>query len=176
MGLSSEKILERIEIVCEPLPASTVITVGYSLDGATWVDASIASTTGDIGGVLQISTDSATKKYRSLRVRAQLTPNSNNSPELKAVNVYSRVNRKVRIWELLLDVTDDAAPAGYNGAQLIANIVGLADNTVIAFIDRYRSHNEEDGGTEYDAVLDSGNVVLSQPGEGILAVRITEVL
>lgn len=176
MGLASEKILERIEIVCEPLPANTDITIGYSIDGATWVDASIASTTNDIGGVLQLSTDSATIKYRSLRVRVQLTPNSGNSPELKAINVYSRVNRKIKVWDLMLDVTDDAAPAGYNGAQLVANIVGLADNTVIPFIDRYRSHNPQDPGTEYDAVIDAGSIVLSQPGEGFIALRVTEVI
>jgi hypothetical protein len=176
MGLASEKVLERIEIVCEPLPASTSITIGYSIDGAAWVDASIASTTNDTGGVLQISTDSSTIKYRSLRVRVQLTPNSGNSPELKAINVYSRVNRRVRTWNLLLDASDDAAPSGYTGAQMEANILALNENTVLPFIDRYRSHDSESGGTEYDVVLDSAQLVNSQPGEGIIAVTLTEVV
>ncbi len=176
-GLSSEKILERIEIVCEPLPNNgTGINVGYSLDGATWVDAEIVGTTGDVGGVLQISTDSSTKKFRSIQIRGQLVPSAGVGPVLKAVNVYARVNRKIKVWDLLLDVSDDAAPAGYNGAQLISNIVGLADNTVVDFVDKYRSHNPEDAGTTYDAVIDSGQVILSEQGEGFIHVRVTEVI
>ncbi len=176
MGLASEKILERLEVVCEPLPADTSIKVGYSLDGATWVDTTIVSSTGSAGGFIQISTDSSTKKFRSLQVRGQLLPSGGVGPVLKAVNAYSRVNRRVRVWNLLLDVTDDAAPAGYNGAQLISNIVGIGDNVVIDFVDKYRNHNPEDAGTQYDAVLDSGQVLLSQEGEGVIAVTITEVI
>ncbi len=176
MGLSSEKILERIEIVCEPLPANCDIIVGFSLDGATWVDAVIVTTDNDVGGVLQISTDSSTKKYRSLQVRVKLTPASNVTPVLKALNVYSRVNRKVRVWQLLLDASDDAAPAGFNGAKLISNLTGIADNTVIDFVDRYQTHNDNDGGNQFDVVLDSAQLLLSQAGEGLIAVTLTEVI
>ena len=176
MGLASEKILERIEIVCEPLPASNTIQVGFSLDGATWVDATIATGTSTVGGVLQISTDSSTKKFRSLQIRAQLTPSGGKTPVLKAVNVYSRVNRRVKVWDLLLDVTDDHAPAGYNGAQLISNITGLAENTVLDFVDKYQTYDLEDGGNQFDVVLDAAAIVLTQVAEGVIAVRLTEVI
>jgi hypothetical protein len=174
-NLSGKKILESLEVSCEPLPAGCSIDLAYSLDGAAFVSATIATGTGTTGGKLTISTDSSTKTFRNLQLKVTLNGASNLTPTLKSIDAYARVNRRVNVWDLLLDCTDDAAPQGYSGAQLIDNITALAENTVYDFVDNYDTHTL-DGGTTYDVVLDSADVILSQQGEGFIQVRLAEVI
>lgn len=173
-SIAGQKILEKLELVCDPLPAGTDITVGYSLDGAAWVDASIVTATSAVGGALQISTDSATKTFRSLKVRIKLTPASNLAPVVKSLDVYARVNRRLRVWDLIIDLADDDQ-SGYNGAKKLTKLAAIAENTVVPFIDKYLSHDAEDGGTSLDVVVDQLDIVFSQSGEGQAQVRLVEV-
>ncbi len=174
-GIAGEKILEKLEVICDPLPASTVVSLGYQLDGGAWTDASTVSTTGAVGGALQISTDSTTKTFRSLKLRVKLAPAGGAAPTIKAVNAFARVNRRLRVWDLILDLADDSA-AGYNGAKLIANLAAIGENTVVAFVDRYLSHDHRVGGTSLDVIVDSLQLNLTQPGEGQAFIRLIEVL
>jgi len=174
-GLAGEKILEKIEVVCDPLPASSDITIGYSLDGGAWTDTSVVSATNAIGGALQISTDSTTKTFRSLKVRIKITPAGGVAPVVKAVDSYVRVNRRLRVWDLILDLADDTR-GGHGGAKLVSKLAAIGENTVVAFVDRYLSHDATDGGTSLDVIVDSLNFVLDRPGEGQAHIRLVEVL
>lgn len=174
-----EKILERIELFSEPLVSGAAgIQIRYSIDGGvTWVDTEQGiSGVGDDFDSIQISTDSSTVKFRDIRIRVQFISGGTAKSWLKNVDVYARVVQKIRVWDLLLDCTDDAAPQGYNGAKLIDNIKGISENTVIKLVDKYQSHNQEESGDEYDVTIDDFNVLLSQQGEGIIAIRLIEVV
>lgn len=174
-GLAGEKVLDSIEVVIEPLPSGATVELGYELDDGTQTYTDLGLSTNDTGGRLQISTDTSTKTFRSMRWLLKTT-GTTDLPVVKAINVYARVNRRIAIWDLLLDASDDAAPQGYNGAQIIDNILGVADNTVIDFVDAYTTHAPGDQEAAADVVIDSAQLVASQKGEGIIAVRLMEVL
>ena len=173
--ISSEKILHAIEIITEPLPANTSVIVSYSLDGAAWVATTTFDTDGSTGGTVNISSSSSTKVFRSLRLKVQLDGTSSATPVLKSVNVRASLDQRVNVWALLVDCTDETAPRGYDGAALIANLVGIADNTVIAFVDGYRNRGLASASNfTYNVVIDGLSVVLSQPGEGYAQLVLRE--
>ena len=173
--ITAEKVLHSIEIICEPLPASTSITVSYSLDGATWAALTTFDTDGSDGGIVNISSSTSTKSFRSLRLKVQLDGTSSATPVLKAVNVRASLDSRVNVWALLLDCSDESAPRGYDGATLIANLVGIADNTVIAFVDGYRNRGFATGDNfTYNVIVDGLSFNLSQPGEGIAQIVLRE--
>ena len=175
-AIGNEKILEAIEIQCDPLPASTSITVGYKTDNGSWTDLTTLDTDGSTGTKISVSTDSSTVTFRNLQVRVKLDSSGSQGPVLRSVDVYARSNRRMRIWDLLLDASDDAAPQGYNGAKIIDNIVAIGENTVVDFIDNYQTHNAEAAQEQIDVVLDSAVLDLTQPGEGTIQVRLLEVI
>lgn len=164
-------------MACEPLGHNDdSIEVGYRLDGGSWVTAEIVGDASDVGGTIVVSTDSVTKTFRTMEVRIELnTAASTRSPRVKNVDVYARVNKHMKMWNLLLDCSDDAAPQGYNGAQIMDNIMAIPESTVVAFVDRYQEHDAENAGTEYDVVVDSSSILVSQEGEGIIRVQLLEV-
>ena len=170
-GISGEKILDTIEVVFDPLPASASVTVGYQLDDGTWTDVLVSDTDGATGGTIEVSTDSSTAQFRSLKMRVKLVGDA----RVLSVDAYARVNRRIKVWDLLLDASDDAAPQGWDGAKIIDNITGLADNTVVEFVDNYQSHRVETP-VSRDVIVDTATVDLSQPGEGTISVRLIEVL
>ena len=171
-----EKILERIEVFCEDIPSGGgSVSIAYSIDGGqTWTEeADLISGAGETFGEWRVSTDSATVTFRDLMVRVKISDGTAKT-WVTAVDVYARVVKKIRIWDLLLDATDDHAPQGYNGAKLIDNIKGISENTVIQLIDKYQSHDQQETGDEYDVTIDSFRVVLSQQGEGVIPIRLIE--
>lgn len=172
---NGEKVLDAIEIATDTIPSGWTVYVDYSVDGAAWVSAGSITAAAE-GGKFAVSTDSATVTFREMRVRLRLDPTTTN-PDLviiRSVNVYARVNRRMKVWDLLLDVQDDRAPRGWGGAKQIDNILNIGNNTVVSFIDRYGSHDAQDAGIEYDVVVDQADFVLSQQGEGIVRVRLLE--
>ena len=174
-GVAEQKILEKIEVVCDPLPAGSAIHLGYSLDDAGWSNSTIVSATNAVGGTYTVSTSSATQTFRSMRVRVLLDGASGSAPVVKAINTFVRVNKHLRVWDLILDLADDMAH-GYNGAKLLANLTGLAENTVFEFVDNYVNHDHTDGPDTIAVVLDSLSLNLSQEGEGQAQIRLIEVL
>lgn len=174
--ITSEKVLHSIEIITEPLPASTSVTVSYSLDGAAWVATTAFDTDGSDGGIVTISSSTSTKAFRSLRLKVQLDGTSSATPVLKAVNVRAGLDTRVNVWSLIVDCTDESAPRGYDGAKLIANLVGIADNTVIAFVDGYPNRGQlAANNSTYNVLIDGLSVQLSQPGEGMAQIVLREV-
>jgi len=171
-GLAGEKILEKIEIVCDPLPATAGISVGYQLDGGSWVNTLLVTTTGATGAALQVSTDSTTKTFRSMKLRTTLAPPN---PIVKSIDAFARVNRRLRVWDLIIDLADDTR-AGHGGAKLLTKLSAISENSVVAFVDKYLSHDDTDGGTSLDVIVDSLNFVLDRPGEGQAHIRLVEVL
>ena len=173
-GIAGEKILESIEVIMDPLPAGTSVTVGYDLDESSYTTVGPTLSTGDVGFTEQISTDSSTKTFRSMQFTISVTSSSGATPVIRAVNIYARVNRKIRVWDLLIDCSDDIQ-SGLPGKQIMDNIFGIGDNVVIDFVDAYGSHvhGEEEGAV--DVILDSATAVLSQEGEGLLQIRLVEV-
>ena len=174
--ITSEKVLHSIEIITEPLPASTSVTVSYSLDGAAWVATTAFDTDGSDGGIVTISSSSSTKAFRSLRLKVQLDGTSSATPVLKAVNVRAGLDTRVNVWSLIVDCTDESAPRGYDGAKLISNLTGITDNTVIAFVDGYPNRGQlAANNSTYSVIIDGLSVQLSQPGEGVAQIVLREV-
>lgn len=172
-NIASEKILESIEVSTEPIVGSEKVTIYYSIDGAAWVGQDVVTT--GAGGSWSISTDASTKTFRELRIKVELTSSSFVTPVVKSVDVFARVNQRIKTWNLLLDCTDLSAGPGYTGALLMDNLKGLTPNTVIDFVDKYQSHNENENGDQYDVVVDSVQIQATQPGEGYALVRLIEV-
>ncbi len=179
--LTGEKVLERIEVITDPLRTGGEVLVQFSADneGFDLVKPYIYMDTDDqVSAAVQVSDATTTYTFHTLQIQSQIQTESATSwlPVIKSIDVYVRVNRHLKVWDLLLDASDDAAPQGYNGAQIIDNIVGLGDNTVIEFIDRYASHDHTEGGDTYNVVVDTSAAKLTQPGEGTIAIRLIEVL
>jgi hypothetical protein len=173
--ITTEKILHSIEIITEPLPASTTVTISYSLDGGSWTAITAFDTDNSVGGIVNISSSSATKSFRSMRLKVQLDGTSSATPVLKAVNVRASLDTRVNVWSLLLDCTDESSPRGYDGATLISNLTGIADNTVIAFVDGYANRGQlaADNST-YNVVIDGLSIQLTNPGEGFAHIVLRE--
>ena len=174
-GVAATKVLQSIELVTESLPTGTYVTLSYSLDGAAWVVGATFNTVSATGERVVISTDSAPKTFRSLRIKTALTSTSTKTPVVKAVNVRASVNETYKVWQLLVDCTDETSPRGFNGAKLIDNLLSLNNDTVIAFVDGYRDQ-APNASTEYDVVVESVILPLSQAGQGYAQVVLREVV
>lgn len=180
-GITSEKVLNSIEILTDTLVADDVFTVYYSLDGGAWTALSPThATDGEDGYIWAVSTSSSTKSFREMKVRVDIDGPASGAttPVLKAVNIRATLDEHVNVWELLLDCTDESSPRGWSGSKLIDALTSLTDNTVIALVDRYATRQSVHGSisaTTANVVVDSMNVINSQPGEGIVAITLREV-
>jgi hypothetical protein len=173
-GLASTKVLQSIEVVCEPLPTNASIQLAYSLDGGSFTSLSAYTTDSGTGESVVISTDAAPKTFRSMRVKLTLNGDADETPIVKAVNVRASSNETYKVWQLLVDCTDEGSPRGYSGEDLIDNLVGLNNDTVVAFKDGYtvRRPGEYD---EHDVIVQNVILNLTKPGEGLARVTLREV-
>ncbi len=178
-NLADPKQLIDIELVCEPLPANASIQVEYQVDeDGTWTSAGTYNTLNGTGTTFSIADSGTPVSFRVLRLRFTLTRGSTTTtPVLLNVTVSATVVASVRVWELLLDVSDEDGQAqnrSWNGEKLIDQIMSSANNeTVLAFKDGYQSRDPNDFDS-YDVVIDSAAVLLDRPGEGIVAVTMRE--
>lgn len=180
-GVVDEKVLTTITLITEPLPANTSVTVKYQLDqSGTWLTAGTSSTTNSTEKVFVVSTDATTRTFRNLQIRLELdTTDDTVTPVVRGVRSYATVLKALQTWDLLLKVDDELGRIqnrSWSGAKLISNVETAGDGeTVVAFKDGYqaREANQED---EYDVVVDDYQVILSRPGEGIIQVRLREVI
>ncbi len=173
-AIAATKILHSIEIVTEPLPASTSVTVAYSLDGGSWTSLSAHDVDDSAGTKWTISTGGSTKTFRSMALRLTLSGTSTATPTVKSVNVRASVDTHVNVWQLLLDCTDETSPRGFDGAKLIDNLTALSDGSVFTLIDGYEQRTFS-GDTSYNVVIDSMAVILTKAGEGYVQVTLREV-
>lgn len=177
-GVTSQKILHSIEVVTEPLPSGgPTIDVFYSLDGAAWVASPVVvSLQGGTHSVATISTAASTKTFRELRIKVELNAGFNTEPTvLRAINVLASVDESVNLWELALDCSNEAAPRGLRGADLIDNIENITEGSVVRLLDGY-GNRELNSYNTHEVVVDVVEHNLSQPGEGVIRVRLREVV
>jgi len=181
-GLAGEKILEFMEVHTDPQVANGTIEVTFSRDGEGFSVGrpylGNGMTVGDTGEALPISDSTTTYPFRSLQIKVKIKTGASLPvwSVVRSVDVYARVNRHLRVWDLLLDASDDAAPQGYSGQQIIENLTGIADNTIIELADRYDTHGHPVAGTAYSVAVDHLEVHLTQRGEGTIQLRLIETV
>ncbi len=178
--LADEKILASLVLSTEALPADWTVAVSYAIDGSASFTAGISyTTTNGKGTKVAISTDSSTKKFRTLSIKISFTytgggvPSS--APVLLGVDVLAMIAKPTKVWRILLDLSDDKSGGGHSGARKITNIqAAAATESVIDFKDGY---TKRDPGSfeSNDVVIDSYSIVLSHPGEGVGAVVLKEL-
>lgn len=179
-----EKYLGSMSLACEPLPADWTVYVDYMVDNdGTWNNAIQYSTTSGTGTDATITTDLNTVTFRNLqmRIRFQYTGlggPDNEGPVILGVEARAAVVEKVRVWQLLLDLNDpqsagSQARGGYTRLQKF--LATAVKDDAVAFKDGYIS---PDPGVfdEYDVTVDSWDVDLSRPGEGVGIITLREVV
>jgi len=179
--LADEKILSSLVLSTEALPADWAVYVDYAIDGSTtFTNVINYSTTSGKGTKVAVSTDSSTIKFRTLSLRIRFSYSGADDPPTSApavlgVDALAMVAKPVKVWRLLLNLSDDkSGPQGWSGAQKLANIEAAADlEKVVAFKDGYKDRTPG-ASTEYDVVVDQYSFVLSSPGEGVAAVVLKE--
>jgi len=181
--LVGDKNLNTMELKVQALPADWTVTVDYAADGATaWTNAISYTTTGGKGTSIVVSTDSTTVVFGTLRLRVGLTytgggiPTS--APVVLGVEVWAQLVRKVRVHQLLLNLSDDhgAGKQSKSGSSKIDLFQAtVLKNVAVDFQDGYTSPRTGEKDT-YDVTVDAYNLVLSAPGEGVGAVTLREVV
>ncbi len=178
--LADEKILSSIMLSVEALPADWTVHVDYGVNGATaWTNVISYTTTNGFGVKTAVSTDTATKKIQTMRIRIRFeytgggVPTS--SPVVLGVDVYAMVLKPQRVWRLLLDLSDDhSARGGQTGAKKAANIrTASATEGLVDFKDGYEDRGPNKF-TTYDVGVDAYRIVMTKPGEGFAAVTLKE--
>lgn len=180
-GLSDEKILMSVQLACEALPAGWTITLNAYIDGST-SSTLIGSynTTGGTGTSFPVSVAGSTETFRTIKLEIVFSNGSGSvstTPKVTGVDIRAIVNQNVRVWDLILDCTDEDAQAqdrSWNGSRLIDNIEAAgAVESVVSFIDGYFSRSPQTSET-FDVVVDSYDILLSTAGEGVAIVRLRE--
>lgn len=181
-ALANEKILSSLVLSCEKLPADWTVYVDYAVDGDdTWTNAIEYDTTDGKGERVAVSTDSSTATFGTLSIRVRMEYTGAGIPEsgpvVLGVDVNAIVNKPVKVWSLMLDLSDDRdRPGGFSGARKTTNVTSAGDSEkVVAFKDGYQSATP---GVfkEHDVVIDTYQIVLSTPGEGLAAVKLRETV
>ena len=182
-GLADEKMLASIALSVEALPADWTVEVQYHVDGgsAAWISAFSYTTTDGKGTKVAISTDTTTRKFHTLSIKVKMTytgggvPTS--APVILGVDVYAQVVRLQKVYQLLIDLSDDkSGNQGWTGARKRANIIAAAaTEDVLDFKDGYTDQTPGVFDT-LDVTIDTYNIVMSTPGEGVAAVVLKEVV
>ena len=179
--LADEKILGSLVLSTEALPADWTVNVDYAIDGSTSFTTGITyTTTGGKGTKLAISTDSSTKKFRTLSIRIRMTytgagvPTS--GPVILGVDVLAMVAKPTKVWRLMLGLSDShSAQRGTSGSKLITNLeTATALQKVIDFKDGYQNRDTNKF-IAHDVVIDTYSILLTKPGEGIGMVVLKEL-
>jgi hypothetical protein len=179
-GLADEKLLASLALSVESLPADWTVYVDYAIDGASSFTTHITYTsTGGKGEKAVVSTDASTQKFHTLSIRVRMVyggggvPTS--APVVLGVDVYAQVVRLQKVYQLLLDLSDDKS-GPHSGARKRDNIIAAADTeNVLDFKDGYRDGTPGVFDT-LDVVIDSFRINNSTPGEGVAAVILKEVV
>ena len=180
-GLADEKMLASIALSVEALPADWTVELQYNIDGGTaaWTSPLSYTTTGGKGTKIAISTDTTTIKFHTLSIKVKMTytvgGTPTTAPVILGVDVYAQVVRLQKVYNLLLDLSDDKSGPN-SGARKRLNIIAAADTEdVLDFKDGYTSSTPGVFDT-LDVVIDSFQIQMSTPGEGVAAVVLKEVV
>lgn len=181
--LVGKKFLSSMVLGCEPLPADWTVYVDYQINGSgTWTNVITYTTDGGNGTEQAVTTDTSTVEFRRLqmRVRFEYTgagiPTS--APVVLGVEARAIVAEKVRVWSLVLDLSDDrsAGKQSKSGASKTDTFQATAlKATSIDFKDGYTSAKSGEYDT-YDVFVDDYDIALDRPGEGVAIVTLREVI
>lgn len=178
-SVSEEKVLLAIHLDTEPLPANTSVVVKYQLDqDGTWLTAGTHDTDGATEAIFAISTGSQTRSFNNLQLRLELaTTTASNTPIVRRLAARATIIKGVRVWDLLLDASDEDGQAqdrSWNGTTLMANVASAGGTgAVITFKDGYRDRNVNSFST-HNVVVDEYRILGDRPGEGHIMVRLRE--
>lgn len=180
MDIAEDKILLSFKLVTDPLPASTSVVVKYQLDqDGTWLTAGTHDTDSSSEAEFIISTGAATKTFRNLQIRLELTGTSSATPVVRSIRAWSTVAKKVRVWQLTVDVSDEDGQAqdrSWNGEKLLSNLVTAGDaGTVITLLDGMKSRDPNVYDT-YNVTVEQYTKVQRAPGEGLVRLLLKESL
>lgn len=180
-GVVDEKILLSLRLACEPLGANSSIELQYQIDqSGSWTSAGTYATAGGSGTNFTISTDTSVVAFRSLQLRIILSNNGtvSESPVVLSVAARATVAAGLKVWDLLLDLADDAGEAGAEkttGTVKAANVRTLGESdSVVDFKDGYADRRVGQF-IAYDVVMDDYSINMRSPGEGTAFVRLREV-
>lgn len=178
-NVSEKKVLLSLHLDTEPLPANTSVVVKYQIDqSGTWVTAGTHSTDGENEAIFTVSTGSATVEFNNLQLRLELTTTDTTvTPVVLRIATRAAVVKGVRVWDLLLDASDEDGQMqdrSWNGTTLMTNIATAGDNgTVVTLKDGYRDRNVNSFST-HNVVVDEYRILGDRPGEGHVMVRLRE--
>lgn len=184
-GLSEDKLLQSIRLLCEPLPADWTVHVDYqdNQDG-TWTNIIGYTSDSGTGITAEISSSASSVSFKNLQLRIRFqytggaTPPST-APVVHSIEVLAAVLAPLESWDLLLELSDEDGQAqdrSYSGTTLLTNLAtAFATQTVVEFLDGYisRSPNVYNGHSVY---IERWRTILDRPGEGFAAVRLTKVV
>ena len=178
--LADEKILSSLVLSVEKLPADWTVNVDYAIDNTdTWSTGITYTTTNGKGTKVAISTDSSTKNFRTLSIRIRLTWTGSGIPTSSAVvlgvDAIAQVAIPVRVWRILLDLSDSKSAEGKSGTKKRAFVLAAsATKGVMGFKDGYGSRDPNTF-EDVDVIMDAYRIVMSTPGEGFASVTLREV-
>jgi hypothetical protein len=179
--LADNKILSTIRLTTEPLPAGTSVEVQYQLDqSGVWESAGTFNTAGGTGTEFVVSNSTTTKIFRNLQLRIKLFNGGDTSktPVVLQVSVRATVARTLKVWRLVLALMDEgkAQSRSFSGERQLENIVSTGDSgTIVEFKDGTISRKAGVFNT-HSVIIDSYEIEVDRPGEGVASVVLREVV
>lgn len=178
-GLSGDKILSSIDLSCTTIPSGWTIDIGAAYDGAVNFNSVGSYTAGSSGGRTAITTGASTKTFNTVRFSITLNGPSTGPttwPVVLGLDVFAQIARPFKVWNLLLNLSDDHSEGeGFSGARKISNLNTLsATKAATTFQDGYYDRTPGTS-TTYDVIVDSFEMNLTKPGEGVAKVTLVEV-
>lgn len=181
--LVSEKFLSSLVLSCQPLPADWTVYVDYQINGSgTWVTGITYTTDNGTGTTTAITDSNSTVEFKTLQLRVRFeytgAGNPTSAPVVLGVEARAIVATKVKVFQYLLDLSDDhsgksQSRAGHSKVDEFQ--VTAAKSTSVDLKDGYTQRGAGNY-DQYDVFVDDYNIVLTRPGEGIAAVTLREVI
>lgn len=184
-GVAEEKSLSSVELTLRKgLPSGWDIKVYYQADddtgeditgwtqiGASW------STDGETNTKLAVSTSSSQVTFNRIRFAVLFDETSGSpttKPELTTFEATAQVAQKFRVRDIWVLLQDEQGLAGRKGHDQITNIEAVGDlGTVVEFKDGFKNRDPSTFETT-DVLIDSYQIILDKPGEGVAFVRLLE--
>lgn len=185
-GLNTEKVLAAIRINYSPwvtpLMADTVIVIDVQVnqdDDTDWIEDVVTIIADDTETYYVVSASGGGNSIEfeairfRVRVEYQSGVNRSSQPIIRNIELYAQALSSVRVWDLILDLSDDKGNDNVTGTTKITNLLA-SSGEVVAFVDGYR--NRDGGSTETASVIiDAVDINLDRPGEGFGRVVLREV-
>lgn len=198
-GITDDKALASLSTTWDDTISSNwqvQIEAQLDDDGAAWLDLDSTDFAPDGSSTVESWVPGSNwfttaRTFSRVRFRVTFTLPSGtfdltDAPRLTGLEAKASVSKKVRSWDLILNLTEESAWGGRRSADLIDNLIALeANDAVFPFVDLYY-HEQNDIYTGLDgdslpapyinARLDNLQMVLDRKGQGYAMVRIVEAV